>query len=356
MGQRVDRLLERCVIARRANAGRPRGRRRRTFVQAGLAPALGLPTCGRMRRLLFAVALAVALLVGVTADVGAQGGEERERETRAGAELVQAANTAIERRRPACQTELEPEAPPAVDVPVAPVFTSVLGVFRRAPSAAEVRAGERQLLPPTVNAEPNRQGTRVVRAPGVELVISAFNRSVPTEPDLATFERCQALVARELRRRAASRPAGVRREAARLHELWRIAGRPDETRPTEVLQVAIRQLDVPGERSFMGDHFDPARFADHGLSMASGQAGHPRRSRFVALVPDGVAVVELHYTRFADRGPDRRAVDHHRRARVRVAVGDNVVSVIVPRPARDALPALTLWRDATGKVVRVIRR
>jgi hypothetical protein len=69
-------------------------------------------------------------------------------------------------------------------------------------------------------------------------------------------------------------------------------------------------------------------------------------------VPDGVASIEAIYPRFGLRGP--RSVDHGRRLRRRAVVVDNVVALTVPRPPDAALPALMLWRDASGSVVRVV--
>ena len=104
----------------------------------------------------------------------------------------------------------------------------------------------------------------------------------------------------------------------------------------------------------MSDTFDPEVFARQGKFVGSG-TGRRLRSQLAGIVPDGVASVEAVYPRFSDRGPQRRAVDHGRRVRLRAAVVDNVVAVAVPRPIDDVFPAVMLWRDAAGAVVRVLR-
>jgi len=90
-----------------------------------------------------------------------------------------------------------------------------------------------------------------------------------------------------------------------------------------------------------------------GMFSSSGGGGRAS-STLAGLVPDGVATVTVEYPRAASRGPDFKPVLYPSRFRRTVTVRDNVVSLRVPRPAPDAVRVRMIWRDARGRVIRVV--
>jgi hypothetical protein len=80
------------------------------------------------------------------------------------------------------------------------------------------------------------------------------------------------------------------------------------------------------------------------------------RSTVSALLPDGVARIEVTFARTESRGPDRPPRRYARAIRRTLLVRDNVVSFRVLRDAEDAFPSRQVWRSASGEVLRVVGR
>lgn len=72
------------------------------------------------------------------------------------------------------------------------------------------------------------------------------------------------------------------------------------------------------------------------------------------LVPDGVASITFTYPRQVSRGPYRDPKTYPSAITLTEPVHDNVVRFAVERSAEDAFAPRMVWRDATGKTIRVV--
>lgn len=273
-------------------------------------------------------------------------------------DLLNRASQQVQRERRAC-------APPELadgreawltDAEPSAAVRSVLAPFRRAPTLAELAAGEERrsaiFLPGTV--ERSRRGTRILHAAdGHEVRLTAIPKVVRPGVDPAVRRACLARTRKRAARLARSAPPAVRREVRRMLDVQRAAIHAVPASEGEALSLYVPVGDGTGGGT--GALFDAEQFSEHGLFLSSGGAGRPgASSQLTGVVPDGVATVELEYPRSASRGPSRPAVDYGSEARLTVAVTENAVSVSVPRGAEDAFPPRMTWRGADGAVIRVV--
>jgi hypothetical protein len=88
-----------------------------------------------------------------------------------------------------------------------------------------------------------------------------------------------------------------------------------------------------------------------------GSSGINNRSAHVAgLIPDGVATVTSTFGTTYSRGPDRKPRVYPAPITRTDPVKDNMVSFTVARSAEDAFANKMVWRDATGKLVKVVKQ
>ncbi|HEX4345053.1 MAG TPA: hypothetical protein VHZ31_05780 [Solirubrobacteraceae bacterium] len=98
---------------------------------------------------------------------------------------------------------------------------------------------------------------------------------------------------------------------------------------------------------------DARTLRTHGAFAAGGASG--AATTLTGLLPDGVASITLDYPSSATRGRDFKPVRYRTAYRRTVRVHDNVVTAHVPRRPQDAFPPRMIWRDAHGRVIRVVR-
>ncbi len=66
------------------------------------------------------------------------------------------------------------------------------------------------------------------------------------------------------------------------------------------------------------------------------------------------AVVTSTFPRKLSRGPYRNPRIYPITVTITAPVHENVVRFAVPRPAEDAFASRIIWREATGKIVRIV--
>lgn len=239
-----------------------------------------------------------------------------------------------------------------------PLVSSVLGVFRRAATAEEQALAVRRLadgmgsglgdatLPP--------DGVRVVRNGARGVVLTALRDVPPPEPDRATYDRCTALLARELARQAPTVPPAVAARARHVEHVLRRNGRPPAVQPrTEGLTFSETSPDGTAVSQSGLTSFDPAQFRRAGTTGGWSLSGG-RRTRMTFVVPDGVATVDATFPRVVERGPGRPDKRFPTTIRRTLTVHDNVAFVTVHRPPDDSDPRM-VWRAADGSVIRTNR-
>ena len=256
-------------------------------------------------------------------------------------------------RDPVCREVLRFSRPSTFtdDAPSAEML-STLGVLRRPARTDELLADR---LPVFVSAEGvYRRYIRIAR--------SASGRTyalVPARNDTwyeARPARCTTELRRLVTQRLEGRSRAFRRKAdRRLNRLIRNRWAP---RPPEELE-GLYFLAYSAENGFGGGGeagvAEIRRTGSWGSS-SSTAAGEVERSTVSALLPDGVAGIQVTFARTESRGPHRPRRRYAHAIRRTLLVRDNVVSFRVLRDAEDAFPSRQVWRSATGEVLRVVGR
>ena len=166
--------------------------------------------------------------------------------------------------------------------------------------------------------------------------------------------RCRAELRTLVKRRVRSRRRAFRVSAERLlNRLIRDRWAPRSPASLE----GIRFLDYSAEHGIgggSGADVGVIRRTGNWVTSSSTEAGEVERSTVAALLPDGVARIDVTYPRGRSSEPTlvRRYAHAIRRT---LQVRDNVVSFRVPRNAEDAFPTRQVWRSASGEVLRVVR-
>jgi hypothetical protein len=162
---------------------------------------------------------------------------------------------------------------------------------------------------------------------------------------------CLHRIHQRLRALSRGEPPRVRRRALRFYnEMVRSNRELARRGPREGVFVFDKRDDGLGG----GGGGGTVRFLrEHGQFGSAGIDG--KSSILTGLIPDGVATVTSTFGTTYSRGPDAKP-RRYRAAITRTdAVQDNVVSFEVARSAEDAFPSKMIWRDADGKIVRVVR-
>jgi hypothetical protein len=268
--------------------------------------------------------------------------------------------------RRSCRPVFPQERAAIVDGGAGPQVAALLGVFRRAPTAADQAASEALVAHPPRNpffAEVPRDAIRVVTAADgsqVTLVAATKLRAVGLDP--ATHARCDAATRHELVRISLRARPIVRRTA--LREFDELSRRQRAAAPAP----ATEGLEVRMGHGSGGGPFEPAQFLAQPVRFGTGRSAGPpavskrRGSRSVGsnhlilVLPDGVARVTMVLPRYSSRGPHRAPVDHRRVLRRSARVVDNVASLrIAGRGIEDMFGATTLEYGPDGALVRTAR-
>jgi hypothetical protein len=102
-----------------------------------------------------------------------------------------------------------------------------------------------------------------------------------------------------------------------------------------------------------GGGVDLTYLREHGQFGSSGRSD--QSAVLSGLIPDGVATVTSTFGTTYSRGPDRKPRRYAKAITRTDPVQDNMVSFKVARSAEDAFPEKMVWRDAAGKIVKVVR-
>ena len=265
--------------------------------------------------------------------------------------LINRASSRTIKLRSSCRPRFPRGRATIVDGGAGPQVTALLGVFRRAPTAADRAASARLVARPPRNpffAEVPRDGVRVVTAgDGTRVTLVAATKLRPPWLTPAKRASCQAVTRRELVRIAAGARAVIRRAA--LREFDALTRREQAAAPTPETEG----LEVRAGHGAGGGAFTTEQFVDQPVRLGSISR---RRAHLILVVPDGVARVELRFPRYSSRGPHRAPIDHGRALRGAARVVDNVASVMVAgRGLAGALDATVVEYAADGTVVRTVR-
>jgi hypothetical protein len=265
-------------------------------------------------------------------------------------ELINRASNRTIKLRSSCRPAFPRGRATIVDGGAGPQVTALLGVFRRAPTAADQVASAKLVARPPGNpffAEVPRDGVRVVTAGDgtkVTLIAATKLRDLGLSP--AKHASCAVLTRRELVRLAAAVRPVIRRTA--LHEFDALTRREQAATPTRQTEG----LEVSADHGSGGGGFTTKQFIDQPVRFGSIS---PRRAHLILVVPDGVTRVEMRFPRYSSRGPYRAPVDNGRARRAAARVVDNVASVMVSgRGVESAFGATVVEYAADGSVVRTV--
>lgn len=294
----------------------------------------------------FSLALVVVLLIGLVASSAtAQSKAERAEREQAILALLGQIDREIRRADHGCRSKPPARKPTFTDAAPSDALVSTLGVLGRPESAADMEFADEfdgAFLPAE---DIYRRHIRIASTAGDRevVIVAARNTNIFDLPP----RRCVLKLRARFERRTADRPRRFRRQARRV---LRLLVRSD--------RVTRKQLTGPREGVFLLTVGSRNSFA-----LATGGVGadfikrrglfssySDRRSTLVTgLVPDPVAEVTAILARERPRG-QRTAMKVRRTLKVR----NNVVSFTVGRSV-SGLPKRMIWRDASGRVVRVVK-
>jgi hypothetical protein len=265
--------------------------------------------------------------------------------------LINRASSRTIKLRSSCRPSFPRGHAVIVDGGAGPQVTALLGVFRRAPTAADRAASAALLAHPPGNpffAEVPRDGVRVVTAgDGTRVMLVAATKLRAIGLTSAKRASCRLVTRRELVRIAAGARPVIRRAA--LREFDASARRERAATPTPDTEG----LEVHAGHGSGGAGFSTKQFVDQPVRFGSISR---KRAHLILVVPDGVARVELRFPRYSSRGPHRAPLDHRRAQRAAGRVVDNVASVMVSgRGIGGAFGATVVEYAADGTIVRTVR-
>lgn len=305
----------------------------------------------RVRVALLGMALPATLAVGVVAALP-PGGVDREglRREREITNLLNRAIGSVERADRGCRLPNPFKRETTfTDDPPTDELLQTLGVLRRPQSPEEA-----QLSPDAYLHLPAegvyRKYVRIARSTSGRwyLVVAARNTNV-YEP---RPRRCAEALREGFGELIRDRSPRFRREARRVLEgVIRREWRAPDRGPRE--GVFLFDYRPDGGPRGGGGGTGVSFIRRHGMFGSAGATGQP--TIVSGLVPDGVATLTAVFAREVSRGRYRPPKRYPRAVRRTVTVQDNVVSFTVPRPAPHAFPTRMIWRDADGRVVRVVR-
>lgn len=249
-------------------------------------------------------------------------------------------------RRCAVPSPFEGE-PTYTDAPPSPELLAAFAILRRPQTESERIPDERMRFPigtvyrgayRIATSDSGRQYLLVVAQNGIG--------STPRPPECADAFRSH--FEDELTGRGARFKREARRALRRIiRDEW--SGDPDATLPLEGLYLFDYRDGRIGGGGGGGTLESLWEYAP------TGSTGDRTSSIVSALVPDGVATVELTFPRVVSRGRYRPPKRYARTVAVTAPVRDNVISVRVPRPPQGAFPTRTVWKGAGGETIKVFR-
>lgn len=234
------------------------------------------------------------------------------------------------------------------DDPPSEALLKTLGVLRRPQSPEEAQLPRDSYATHLPAEGIYRQHVRIARSTSGRsyLVVAARNTNL-YEP---RPRRCAVALRRRFGRLIADRPARFRRAARRI-----LDGviRREWTARNRGPREGVFLFDYGPDGGGSGGGGVGVRFIRrYGMFGSSSASGQP--TVVSGLVPDGVATLTAVFPREVSRSRYRPPKRYRRASRRTVDVQDNVVAFTVPRPAFDAYPKRMIWRDADGRVVRVV--
>ncbi|HEX6715274.1 MAG TPA: hypothetical protein VF066_17925 [Thermoleophilaceae bacterium] len=289
-----------------------------------------------------AIFVATALLA---AALPAQASKPKTAEERA-VDLINRAS-AQANRTPACpQSRRIPESTFNHDPPSAGLM-NLLGILRR-PATAEDKPPEDRFrfLP---GSDIDVDYIRVAHAAdGRQYWIVPARDALHFDP---MPQSCLRAIHGRLRKLSRGKPERVRRLALRFYNSMVASNRRLARRgPREGVFVFEKRGDgVSGGGGGGGLRF-LREYGQFGTSGIDNRSAHVN-----GLIPDGVATVTSTFGAVYSRGPRRKPRRYPKPITRTDPVQDNMVSFDVARSAENAFPSKMVWRDADGKVVRVVR-
>jgi len=266
-------------------------------------------------------------------------------------ELINRASRRVMALRGSCRPSFPRGGAAIVDGGPGPQVSSLLGVFRRAPTAADQAANAALAARPPQNpffAEVPRDAARVVTtADGTRVTLVAATKLRVVGPAPAARERCQAATRSELVRISLRAKTVVRRTA--LREFDALGRRERAATPSSATEGLEVRLGGGGG----GGPFDPEQFLDQPVRVGTGRAD---RAHVILVVPDGVVRVMMTLPRYSSRGRYRAPLDRGRAVRRSARVVDNVASIrVTGRGAEDTFGASVVEYGSDGAIVRIAR-
>jgi hypothetical protein len=215
-------------------------------------------------------------------------------------------------------------------------ITDQLAVLRRPQTAEEGHLSERisrhPRLFPVGGDRLFVDATRLVTASdGTELVVTAAQSVPDISATSPSYDTCAALRRKRLERMLTGKPRKLRRRARALDTKLTRHGRLSPTPPT-----AIGLSRRSSEHREAGSPIDAARLQRDGI-WGMDETARPRQ--LFGLVPDGIAIVEI----------------HNGRERARTRARENVFSARIPAGAKRWVPDRIIWKDADGTTANVIK-
>jgi hypothetical protein len=269
--------------------------------------------------------------------------------TRLATNTVAKARAAVGRRWASCRLRA-PTPDPPTDGPVPADLLAAFGVLRRAQTPQEAElvdawASRRPLLVPASGVL--RSSARIARTLPDGTQVQLYVATSPFFPRPRP-EVCRTRELRVVRRGSRALPAKARRAALRMERRAALAERRLATLPATPPGLFLSVRTASGASAGGGNwSVDTVRRAGPVETLSQG-----RHTVVAAVVPDGVAQVELVFARGRNPLTGHRFVRSLHRT---LAVADNVVVGRVARGVEDAIVVRQIWRAADGTVVNRIR-
>jgi hypothetical protein len=264
-------------------------------------------------------------------------------------DLINAANRDVRKAKPSCNAPVPHPAPSQThDAPSQPVLDAIAALRR--PGTAEDALPDRAIAVP-FGGETYVDYTRSVTSAGGKSFYVVIARAVRPvyRPSAACLDAQHARLV-ELTRHVDAKVRSLALEEFGKMRQGQEQNARQPTTPQDGIYLFSKGKDGVGVASGGGGS-DIASFLRAGLVMGSGRNTD---STVTALVPDGVASVTLEYPKRVSRGRWYKPTVYPSAYTRTVAVQQNVLSVHVPRGAMDAFAARMVWRDADGRLVRVV--
>lgn len=257
-----------------------------------------------------------------------------------GLDMVNRAARRVEAKRPSCRPRFPSSRVKVThDVPATETLNAIAALRRPARPDELALAGSSYVGFP--GGETYVDYVRSVTAANGDRLVVMIDRGTfgVAPPSTSCLDAEHTELVRLLRGKAPRLRSAALRASADVRRSWEAAP-PDSQMPHDRIFV----------EGFGGG--DLTSFVERG---EFGSAGNDRSSTLSGIVPDGVASITLDYPRVVSLGPLYKPLVYPSALRRTVRVQQNALSVHVPRGAGEAIPPRMVWRDATGKVLRVVK-